>query len=372
MKGITPLISLVLITSIAISLATAGYLYFSNIQKTLERKGSVQLNTSLGGMLTELKIEAFDSEEGYIYIRNTGTEPIPNGSISIYVDEKPAEILYTEPIAPKKTGKVRINISSLSEGEHILKVGYGGKTTGIIFQYNTTTTSTISTSTTSTTTSSTSTSSTTTSTTTSSTSTSSTTTSTTSTSTTTTTLPSGVYFISAISVHKESSLGGSNVYCNALRFCPIIDYGSQREDIEGEMTFNISSFKGTYVEEARICAYLSYSIGYAPIFNYIEKVSSSTCNAAPSVNSPDSSWASSSFLTTIGWKCIPVTDYVRESVSNGEDYIYLRWWGNDLNGATSPLACFLGFVDSYSGCTPPAGTCSCKPYLQIKITSLTP
>lgn len=171
--------------------------------------------------------------------------------------------------------------------------------------------------------------------------------------------------ICASTVHYEPSY---SLFANCDSpgyWCARIDYGPDRWDYEGEMTFNLSTISSsTKITSAKICSYLWY--GTKPVINYIEKIPSSTCDKAPSIARPPVNIGSALISDTIGWHCIDVDS---SQVQVGEKFA-IRWWGNDLNGATSPYTCYYAQTTLLVNCggSHPAGCSYCNPYLEISYT----
>ena len=168
-------------------------------------------------------------------------------------------------------------------------------------------------------------------------------------------------YVSTSSLFSEYTTSKS---CSPYNFCVFIDDESNK-DREAEMTFDISSISGN-LEYARVCAY-RYNYYADPVENYIEKISDSTCDNAPYVSSPDTSWKRGDITKGYGWKCIDITDMLKESVNNGDDNLFIRWWGNDRNGEATGthIACYEGLSDlSNCGGSNPSGASDCRPYIE--------
>jgi len=149
-----------------------------------------------------------------------------------------------------------------------------------------------------------------------------------------------------------------------VNFCPMINHVQERDDFEAELSFNI-----TYVEQvnsASICAYERYSWNGEPAINYIEKINSSELSPAPERFNADDSWVNKTMSNSFGWECINITNFVQDSVGNNETKLYVRWWGQDMNGGGGPFVCFKGFatLDECDG-NNPSGALDCRPYLNI-------
>ncbi|MEM5772371.1 MAG: LamG domain-containing protein [Candidatus Aenigmatarchaeota archaeon] len=94
MQGISAIIAVVLILLITISLASAGYLFFSSIFSQTTSTASSGISQITTGMSQNFVIEAVSGKQ--ITIRNTGQTPITN--FAIYVDEKPVNFTNSSKI----------------------------------------------------------------------------------------------------------------------------------------------------------------------------------------------------------------------------------------------------------------------------------
>ena len=159
----------------------------------------------------------------------------------------------------------------------------------------------------------------------------------------------------------------SSSSCNPSAWCAMIDYGASCVEYSGEITFDLINLAGKTVSAAKVCAYRSSAIGAGNATQYIEKLSSSVCNAAPSISAPPSPPAligsGSVPDSPAAWYCIDLTS---SEVSVGSNF-FIRWWGQDLNCTTSPYRCFTGPASGLASCggSKPSGVSDCRPYLDI-------
>jgi|GEM_PF-1792460 len=174
-------------------------------------------------------------------------------------------------------------------------------------------------------------------------------------------------FICASTVHYEYPFGRN---CNTPgSWCAVIDYGDDYYEYEGEMTFNLSSSSIpflTSITEAKVCSY-RYNTGTTAVENYIEKIEFSACGTSPSISIPPYSIGQATIPNERGWYCISIPP---NQVTPGQN-LYLRWWGNDLNGEFSTnFACYYAQNTSLSSCGTihPAGCSYCNPYLEVSYT----
>ena len=87
MKGITPIIAIVLLLMITVSMAGFAFIWFQRI-------GSIAMNATESGIIAQqqaagklIRIDnAKNGTDSEITIRNIGTYPIKKKEISIYVD----------------------------------------------------------------------------------------------------------------------------------------------------------------------------------------------------------------------------------------------------------------------------------------------
>ena len=86
MKGITPIIAIVLLLMITISMAGFAFIWFQRI-------GSTALNATQAGVTAQqqaagklIAIDNVDTENGKISIRNIGSYTIQNTELSVYKD----------------------------------------------------------------------------------------------------------------------------------------------------------------------------------------------------------------------------------------------------------------------------------------------
>jgi len=86
MKGITPIIAIVLLLMITISMAGFAFIWFQRI-------GSIALNATEAGITAQqqsagklIRIDNVDTTNGKVTIRNIGTYTISKNEIMIYVD----------------------------------------------------------------------------------------------------------------------------------------------------------------------------------------------------------------------------------------------------------------------------------------------
>ncbi|MFH0949105.1 MAG: hypothetical protein V1802_01310 [Candidatus Aenigmatarchaeota archaeon] len=84
MKGITAVVSIILLLLITISMVGFAFLYFNRILTTTTTTGEEQMNQQNRMINTKGMIDVIDTANGKIYVRNTGTETIKSGEWHLY------------------------------------------------------------------------------------------------------------------------------------------------------------------------------------------------------------------------------------------------------------------------------------------------
>lgn len=99
MKGITPIIAIILLLLITISLTGVAFLWFTRMGETSSQAGSSQLNKTTGQMMLLIRIDNIEPSpsSGMIHagslepgnaitIRNTGSRGVSSSELGFYVD----------------------------------------------------------------------------------------------------------------------------------------------------------------------------------------------------------------------------------------------------------------------------------------------
>lgn len=84
MKGITPVIAIILLLLITISMVGFAFVWFTRMAETASQAGTSQLNQTLGQMTQKVRIDNINGNT--LTIRNIGTQAIPSSSLAFYVD----------------------------------------------------------------------------------------------------------------------------------------------------------------------------------------------------------------------------------------------------------------------------------------------
>src|SRR3989338_7811403 len=92
MKAVSPIIAVILLLVITISLVGVAFLFFSRTtEQTGEQVGGVA-EQQLKQLGADLKIDSavvLLDGSGKVYIRNTGSVPIPASALGFYVNDQP-------------------------------------------------------------------------------------------------------------------------------------------------------------------------------------------------------------------------------------------------------------------------------------------
>jgi len=105
-KGITPVISIVLLLMITIALIGFAFVWFSKILTTGQEKGTIQLNTSIATMAKAIRVDnVYRGSTGTftLTVRNVGATNIGPTDVTVYLNGAAltaAECPFQAAIAP--------------------------------------------------------------------------------------------------------------------------------------------------------------------------------------------------------------------------------------------------------------------------------
>ncbi len=117
-KGITPVLSIVLLVMLMVGLILGVYMFLSGTASQTQEEAQKTTTEVLTGLATQVKIDSLWNNSGRIslQIRNTGTRAIPSSELSsivVYVDDKPVTITNTNwnttNLDPRKTRVLDLN-----------------------------------------------------------------------------------------------------------------------------------------------------------------------------------------------------------------------------------------------------------------------
>jgi FlaG/FlaF family flagellin (archaellin) len=87
MKGITPVLSVILLLLISIAMIGFAATWFFRTSETWENRTQNDMDFRLRSMATKARIEAINNTAGYLIIRNTGTVSLYKNEVTVYVDD---------------------------------------------------------------------------------------------------------------------------------------------------------------------------------------------------------------------------------------------------------------------------------------------
>ncbi|HLD83394.1 MAG TPA: 6-bladed beta-propeller [archaeon] len=119
MRGITPVISLILLLLITISIVAAAFMFFQGITETAGTQAQESTYAQISRILQTVDI--VNVNDGKVYVKNIGTQAIKPEDITILVDGVPMPLDNPGQIEP---GRVKIFTLQLSDAE---KGSYGGQ-----------------------------------------------------------------------------------------------------------------------------------------------------------------------------------------------------------------------------------------------------
>lgn len=111
MKGVSSIISVILVVMIAVSLAAALYAFFSKTESGLTTGIEQQQQNATAITGAELKIINLDSGNGRIIVRNTGGSSLKN--FAVYLNDKPVAAQVPSSLGPGEISQVNITDAPL-------------------------------------------------------------------------------------------------------------------------------------------------------------------------------------------------------------------------------------------------------------------
>ena len=84
MKGITPVIAIILLLLITISMVGFAFVWFQRVAQTATENTDTQLQAQLTQQSQKIRIESAAGTS--VSLRNTGSQSIPVGSVAIFVN----------------------------------------------------------------------------------------------------------------------------------------------------------------------------------------------------------------------------------------------------------------------------------------------
>ena len=87
MKGITPVIAIILLLLITISMVGFAFVWFSRVTQSATQSGSEQINTISQNAGKRITFEQVDATNDRVYVRIAGSSPVTPSEISVYVND---------------------------------------------------------------------------------------------------------------------------------------------------------------------------------------------------------------------------------------------------------------------------------------------
>jgi len=85
-KGITPVIAMILLILIVVALGGVFAAWTTRTWQSVQEKGTEQIEQTTESFQKGVIIDGIDCTDGYVYVRNTGSE-INTDEISIYIND---------------------------------------------------------------------------------------------------------------------------------------------------------------------------------------------------------------------------------------------------------------------------------------------
>lgn len=109
MKGITPVISVILLLLISIAMIGFAAAWFYRTSETWENRTQNDMDFRMRAMATKARIETINNTAGYLIIRNAGTVNIYKNEVNVYADDVliscPSVIEWSATTPPGSTAK---------------------------------------------------------------------------------------------------------------------------------------------------------------------------------------------------------------------------------------------------------------------------
>ncbi len=86
-KGITPVISMILLILIVVALGGVFAAWTTRTWQSVEEKGTEQIEQTTESFRKGVIIDNIDCATGKVYVRNSGSVNIPVGEISVYIND---------------------------------------------------------------------------------------------------------------------------------------------------------------------------------------------------------------------------------------------------------------------------------------------
>jgi len=135
MKGITPIITVILLLLIAVVMVGFAFGFFSNIFTTTSTETTSALNTTVSIYGKQVRIDSIDSQATrFVTLRAVGSRAINSGDIVLYVAGNPVNILGSCPggtINPGGTNTCILAVGQCPPGSTLRAVAPGNENTAV-------------------------------------------------------------------------------------------------------------------------------------------------------------------------------------------------------------------------------------------------
>ncbi len=133
MKGITPVIAIILVLLITISMVGFSFVWFSRISELAADQTQSQLQAQLDTQAQKIKIDA--TTTATVSIRNSGSKSIALSKISVFIDGGARTCTTwdpaTDPLAEGSTTTCTFSGAACTAGTSVIKVVAPGNTDSV-------------------------------------------------------------------------------------------------------------------------------------------------------------------------------------------------------------------------------------------------
>lgn len=125
MKGITPVVAIILLLLVTISMVGFAFMFFTRTAQTAAKSGEEQLQQQIQQFGVLFRVESLDVNR--VHIRNLGTTPLQLSSIAFYVNDQKINASGPLTLATNSVGEYLLNDSELMafQGTVTLRISGG-------------------------------------------------------------------------------------------------------------------------------------------------------------------------------------------------------------------------------------------------------
>ncbi len=127
MKGISPIVSTVLLILVTLVISTLFFLWYSSFEKKIRSEIERRAEEEVGRFAYKISVETVfcntSSKEVKIFIRNVGEKEIPTGQAYVYIYDENMQLLYSSPedfeeLPPDNVRVLNITWNGLAPNSH--------------------------------------------------------------------------------------------------------------------------------------------------------------------------------------------------------------------------------------------------------------